>query len=221
MRVLLVEDSERLQRSLKIGLEDLGWRVDQAFDGERALDLLETEEYEVLVLDLLLPRRGGLAVLEALRRRGDRTPVLILSALDATRDRVRGLDLGADDYHVKPFAFEELVSRLRALVRRADGDPVPWIELEGLRIDTVAGRVHAPTGELELSPAQYRLLLCLARHRGRVFSQEQLIARLWAGDADVTRNTVEAHVSGLRRRLATVGRDELVRTRRGFGYLIE
>jgi DNA-binding response OmpR family regulator len=220
-RILLVEDSERLQRSLKAGLEDLHYRVDQAFDGRQALDLLETEVYEVIILDLMLPQVSGLEVLKELRCRGNLSQVLILSAMDQTEDRIKGLDMGADDYLVKPFDFDELVSRIRALGRRNGWSKNPVIKLEELTIDTIDRRVYCGNSELDLSPAQYSLLLCLARYRGRTFSQEQLIARLYEGDSGVTRNTVEAHVSGLRRKLAGAGCSELLKTRRGFGYLIE
>jgi DNA-binding response OmpR family regulator len=220
-RILLVEDSERLQRSLKAGLEDLQYKVDQAFDGRQALDLLESETYEVIVLDLMLPKVSGLEVLKDLRCRGDLSQVLILSAMDQTEDRIKGLDMGADDYLVKPFDFDELVSRIRALGRRNGWSKNPVIDLENLHVNTIDRRVYSQDGELDLSPAQYSLLLCLARYRGRTFSQDQLIARLYEGDTNITRNTVEAHVSGLRRRLSKIGCGELLKTRRGFGYLIE
>ena len=221
MKVLLVEDSERLQRSLSAGLRQQGFTVDQAFDGEQALSFVATGRFDVIVLDLKLPVLDGLSVLKRIRRDRDDTHVLILSANDQTEDRVRGLDLGADDYLVKPFAFDELVSRLRALGRRQSGNKDPVLRIDGVAIDTVARQVSVDGRPLALTPHEYRLLEFLACHRGRVYSHDQLIDRLHDAASCVTRNAIEAHVSTLRKRLRRAGAPELVKTRRGFGYLIE
>lgn len=221
VRLLIVEDSERLQRSLRAGLESLNHRIDQAFDGRQALDLLATETYDVIILDLMIPEVGGLEVLGRMRSMGLEQQVLILSAMDSTADRIRGLDMGADDYLIKPFSFDELVSRIRALTRRDSRSRNPVLKVEELEIDTIATRARYQGEELALSPAQFGLLQCLVRYRGRTFSQDQLIARLYPGDTEITRNTIEAHVSGLRRKLEQAGCPSLLKTRRGFGYLIE
>lgn len=221
MKLLLVEDSERLQRSLSTGLQKHGFTVDQAFDGEEALAFIAVNHYEAIILDLMLPKVDGLTVLTKLRAAGNDCHVLILSANDQTEDRVRGLDLGADDYLVKPFSFDELLSRLRALNRRRTGIKNPVAEIDGLRLDTVARQISFAENPIALTPQEYRLLEFLALRRGRVFSHDQLIDRLYDANSYVTRNAVEAHISSLRKRLTAAGAPKLVKTRRGFGYLVE
>ena len=221
MKLLLVEDSERLQRSLSIGLKKHGFALDQAFDGEQALAYTAVNEYDAIILDLILPKIDGLRVLSTLRAQGKDCHVLILSANDQTEDRVRGLDLGADDYLVKPFAFDELVSRLHALDRRRSGVKNPVIEFEGVRIDSVARQIFFDDQLISMTPHEYRLMEFLARRKGRVFSHDQLIDQLYNAGSYVTRNAVEAHVCSLRKKLKSVGAPNLIKTRRGFGYLIE
>jgi two-component system copper resistance phosphate regulon response regulator CusR len=221
MKLLLVEDSERLQRSLSIGLKKHGFALDQAFDGEQALAYTAVNEYDAIILDLILPKIDGLRVLSTLRAEGKDCHVLILSANDQTEDRVRGLDLGADDYLVKPFAFDELVSRLHALDRRRSGVKNPLIEFEGVKIDSVARQIFFDDQLISLTPHEYRLIEVLARRKGRVFSHDQLIDQLYDAGSYVTRNAVEAHICSLRKRLKSVGAPNLIKTRRGFGYLIE
>ena len=221
MKLLLVEDSERLQRSLSTGLQKHGFTVDQAFGGEQALAFTAVNRYDAVILDLMLPKVDGLTVLTRLRAAGDDCHVLILSANDQTEDRVHGLDLGADDYLVKPFSFDELVSRLRALNRRRSGVKNPVIEIDGVRLDTVARQVSFAGEPVALTPQEYRLLEFLALRRGRVFSHDQLIDQLYDANSYVTRNAVEAHISALRKRLTAAGAPKLVTTRRGFGYLVE
>ena len=221
MKLLLVEDSERLQRSLSTGLRKNGFTVDQAYDGEAALSCIAVNRYDAIVLDLMLPKLDGLGVLSRLRGDGNDCHVLILSANDQTEDRIRGLDLGADDYLVKPFSFEELVSRLRALNRRGSGVKTPALKIDGITIDTVARRVCFGKSVIALTPHEYRLIEFLASRRGRVFSHDQLIDQLYDMSSYVTRNAVEAHISSLRKRLRAAGAPKLIETRRGFGYLIE
>ena len=221
MKLLLVEDSERLQRSLSTGLKKHGFVVDQAFDGEQALAFTAVNQYDAIILDLMLPKIDGLTVLSTLRSEGKDCHVLILSAKDQTEDRVRGLDLGADDYLVKPFAFNELVSRLHALDRRRSGVKNPVIEIDGIKVDSVTQQVFFDDQPVALTPHEYQLLEFLARRRGRVFSHDQLIDQLYDACSYVTRNAVEAHVSALRKRLNLAGAPNPIKTRRGFGYLIE
>ena len=221
MKLLLVEDSERLQRSLSTGLKKHGFAVDQAFDGEQALAYTAVNQYDAIILDLMLPKIDGLTVLSTLRSEGKDCHVLILSAKDQTEDRVRGLDLGADDYLVKPFALNELVSRLHALDRRRSGVKNPVIEIDGIKVDSVTQQVFFDDQPVALTPHEYQLLKFLARRRGRVFSHDQLIDQLYDACSYVTRNAVEAHVSALRKRLNLAGAPNLIKTRRGFGYLIE
>ncbi len=221
MKLLLVEDSERLQRSLSTGLKKHGFTLDQAFDGEQALAYTAVNQYDAIVLDLMLPKIDGLTVLSTLRSEGKDCHVLILSANDQTEDRVRGLDLGADDYLVKPFAFDELISRLQALNRRRSGVKNPVVEIDGVKVDSVAQQVIFDDQPLGLTPHEYQLLEFLARRRGRVYSHDQLIDQLYDANSYVTRNAVEAHVSSLRKRLSSAGAPNLIKTRRGFGYLVE
>ncbi len=221
MKILLVEDSERLQRSLSTGLKQHGFTLDQAFDGEQALAYIAVNQYQAIILDLMLPKIDGLTVLTKLRKQGKDCHVLILSANDQTEDRVRGLDLGADDYLVKPFAFDELVSRLNALNRRRSGVKNPVIEIEGIKLDSVGRQVSYADDVVALTPHEYLILDFLARRRGRVFSHDQLIDHLYDASSYVTRNAVEAHISSLRKRLDAAGAPKLIKTRRGFGYLVE
>ena len=221
MKILLVEDSERLQRSLSTGLKQHGFTLDQAFDGEQALAYIAVNQYQAIILDLMLPKVDGLTVLTKLRKQGKDCHVLILSANDQTEDRVRGLDLGADDYLVKPFAFDELVSRLNALNRRRSGVKNPVIEIEGIKLDSVGRQVSYADDVVALTPHEYQILDFLARRRGRVFSHDQLIDHLYDASSYVTRNAVEAHISSLRKRLDAAGAPKLIKTRRGFGYLVE
>ena len=202
------------------GLRKLGYAVDLASDGEQGLALAETYDYHVIVLDLMLPGLSGLEVLRRLRTRDRGAHILILSARDGVDDRVRGLQLGADDYLVKPFAFEELCARIQALVRRRHQAKNPIIRL-GFEIDAARRQVSRDGGTLHLTPSEYALLEFLAYQRGRVFSQEQLVEHLHRSDSEVSSNVVEVLVSGLRKKIHARGQPPILRTRRGFGYFVE
>jgi two-component system copper resistance phosphate regulon response regulator CusR len=221
VKVLVVEDSERLARSLQRGLGKLGYAVDLAASGDDGLAFAETYDYDVVVLDLMLPGLPGLEVLRRLRAGGRGAHVLILSARDRVEDRVKGLQLGADDYLVKPFAFDELSARIQALVRRRYQARRPVIRLGSLEIDTTGRRVLRNGEAVHLTPGEYRLLEFLAYQPGRPFSQEQLLEHLRPSDADVSSNVIEVLVSGLRRKIHARGEPPVVRTRRGFGYFVE
>ena len=221
VKVLVVEDSERLLRSLGEGLRKLGYAVDLAGDGEDGLAFAETYDYDVIVLDLMLPKLPGLEVLRLLRARGRRAHVLILSARDRVEDRVKGLQMGADDYLVKPFAFDELSARIQALVRRRHQVKTPIIRVGSLEIDTASRQVSLRGHPLQLTPSEYALLEFLAHQPGRVFSQEQLLEHLHPSDTDVSSNVVEVLVSGLRKKIHASGEPPIVKTRRGFGYFVE
>ncbi len=221
MKILLIEDSQRLLRSLGQGLKKIGYAVDAAADGEEGFALAETYEYHVIVLDLMLPGLPGLEVLRRLRARGSDAHVLILSARDRVEDRVKGLQLGADDYLVKPFAFEELCARIQALVRRRHQAKNPVMRLGALEIDAARRRVSRDGEALHLTPSEYALLELLAYQRGRVFSKEQLVEHLHRSDSDVSSNVIEVLVSGLRKKIHVHGAPPILRTRRGFGYLVE
>jgi DNA-binding response OmpR family regulator len=221
VKILLVDDSKRLVRSLGQGLRKLGYAVDLAADGEEGLALAETYDYNVFVLDLMLPGLPGLEVLRRLRARGSGVHILILSARDRVDDRVQGLQLGADDYLVKPFAFEELCARIQALVRRRYQAKSPTIRVGPLEIDAARRQVSRNGDALHLTPSEYALLEILAYQRGRVFSKEQLVEHLHRSDSDVSSNVIEVLVSGLRKKIHAEGEPPVLRTRRGFGYFVE
>lgn len=221
MRVLLIEDSERLRRSLSEGLRRSGFAVDAAEDGDVGLAFAEVNAYDAIVLDLMLPKVDGLEVLRRLRRGGNAAQVLILSALDQTADRIRGLDMGADDYLNKPFTFEELVARLRALVRRRYGVKDPLLRFRHLEVDTAGKCVRIEGRATALTPLEYALLEILLLRRGRVLSKSEIQERLYDAAAEVGSNVIEVLVSSLRRKVQPPGTSQIIVTRRGQGYLIE
>lgn len=218
MRVLIVDDSERLRQALRSGLGSMGFAVDVAADGRAALAFLDAGEYDVIVLDLLMPRLDGREALREVRRRGLDARVLVLSALDGVDERVRRLDDGADDYLVKPFSFEELRARVLALGRRRHEQPVPVLEHRGLRLDTSRRTAAGPGGTIELGPKEYALLEVLVRHPGHVHSRAQLFEQLYSADSEASDKVIEVLVSTLRAKLARGGLEDLIETRRGFGY---
>ncbi|HET7266523.1 MAG TPA: response regulator transcription factor [Oleiagrimonas sp.] len=220
MKLLLVEDSERLRRTLQRGLSAAGFVVDAAADGVEAQGFLQTYEYDLTVLDLMLPRLDGLGVLQSMAHKHSRPRVLVLSARDQVHDRVEALDAGADDYLVKPFAFDELLARLHALMRRPEQAQASLIEIGILRVDTRAHAAHVDGQILPLTPREFALLTLLARHRGRVYSRGEILERLAGSDTTASDRSIEVLVFGLRRKLSTAGVDGFVQTRRGAGYLI-
>jgi len=223
VKLLLVEDSTILQRSITAGLCRSGYVVDQAFDGQQAEQYIASVTYDAIILDLMIPKVDGLTLLAQLRRSGNTTRVLILSARDTLDDRIKGLDIGADDYLVKPFSFEELLSRLRAIMRReltsAYADKGA-LNIGELKIDTHTRTVSYKTDAIDLTLSEYVILELLVRQRGVVFTHEQLIDKVMSTEKAVTRNAVEARISSLRRKLRSANAPTLIETRRGFGYFI-
>ena len=217
MRALIVEDDQELQRLLKQALTDAGYVVDTASDGEDGHFLGDTEPYDVVILDLGLPKMDGVRVLESWRKSGRKMPVLILTARDRWSDKVAGFDAGADDYLAKPFYTEELLARVRALVRRAAGLATAEIEIGPLRIDTRSSRVTVDGNPVKLTSLEYRLLAYLAHHRGRVVSRTELVEHLYDQDFDRDSNTIEVFVGRLRKKLGV----NLIQTVRGLGYCLE
>jgi DNA-binding response OmpR family regulator len=219
MRVLLVEDSERLQRSVGTGLRKSGFAVDVAGDGVNGLWYARSNDYDVVVLDLMLPGMDGLTVLREMRKAGRDTHVLLLTAKDSVDDRVKGLSAGADDYLVKPFAFEELVARVRALARRRHGAKNPTLTVGDLQIDTSARNAIRGGRHVELSAREYALLEYLALRRGSVVSRTEIEEHLYDDRAEPMSNVVDATVYGLRKKIDPPGAaTSLIRTRRGMGY---
>ena len=217
MRILLVEDDKDLQRLLRKSLADAGYVVDAALDGEEGHFLGDTEPYDAVVLDLGLPKMDGVAVLEKWRASGKSMPVLILTARDRWSDKVAGFDAGADDYLAKPFYTEELLARLRALLRRAAGIATADIEIGPLRIDTRASRVTLNGNPVKLTSQEYRLLSYLAHHRGKVVSRTELVEHLYDQDFDRDSNTIEVFVGRLRKKLGI----NVIQTVRGLGYCLD
>ena len=220
MRVLLVEDSTVLAEALRGHLARHGHACDVAADGQLALAYLARYDYDAMVLDLMLPKLDGFAVLAQLRRGGSALPVLVLSARDQVDDRVRALDAGADDYLVKPFALDELLARLRALARRPAQAIPPLLRLGTIEVDPRVRRARHLGADLDLSPKEYALLELLLRERGQVLSRTQLFERLYDSASDASDKVVEVIVSTLRGKLARAGAGNPIETRRGFRYCI-
>ncbi len=221
MRVLVIEDNLRMAALLRQGLGEEGWTVDLAHDASAGRKWLASERYDVLVLDWMLPDQDGLTLLRALRRAGEATPVLMLTARDALDDRVQGLDAGADDYLVKPFEFDELLARLRALVRRARGGAANVIVIGELEVDTKAKSAMRAGRTIELSAREYAVLECLALSRGRVVSRERLLEYVYDRDSDPESNVIDVFIAHLRRKIDQLGEAKLIHTRRGLGYVLE
>lgn len=220
MKLLLVEDSQRLRETVHRGLEAEGFTVDAVEDGAEARAYLETYDYDLLVLDLMLPKVDGLTLLREMARSARRPRVIVLSARDQVQDRIGALDLGADDYLVKPFAFDELLARLHALARRPSQALLPCIRLGDLEVDLRAHEVRVRDAALSLTPREFALLSLLVRNRGRVFSRAEILERVAGSDSTASDRSIEVLVFGLRRKLDdSLGRT-LVETRRGAGYLI-
>ncbi len=221
MRLLIVEDSPRLQRTIGTALRKSGYAVDLAGDGEEGLWMAESHDYDVIILDIMLPKRDGLSVLGELRTRGKATHVLLLTARDTVPDRVRGLRAGADDYLVKPFALDELLARVEALCRRAYGNKQALITVGDLEIDTLGRRVRRSGREIELSAREYLLLEYLARRRGQVVSRAEVEEHIYDEQVDPMSNVVDSAICCLRKKLAGAGETSLIHTRRGLGYALE
>lgn len=215
MRVLVVEDDPTLLRSLAAALRDERYAVDTAADGEEGLFKAQSGTYDAVVLDVMMPRMNGWQVLEGLRLTR-KTPVLMLTARDAVQDRVNGLDGGADDYLTKPFDVDELLARLRALIRRAAGQTSPVISIASLSIDTAARQVQVDDEQVTLTAREYALLEYLALHRGQVVSRTELYEHLFDEEESTLSNLLDVHVSNLRKKLG----GDFITTRRGHGYCI-
>ncbi|MGC8780103.1 MAG: response regulator transcription factor [Anaerolineae bacterium] len=219
MRVLIVEDERKVSAYVKRGLEEQGYAVDTAYTGRDALDWAEAAPYDLIILDILLPELDGLSVCRELRRRGFRTPILMLTARDAVDDRVAGLDAGADDYLVKPFALKELLARLRALTRRAaNTDKSPVLQVADLSLDTLTHRVKRGGKTIELTAKEYAVLECLMREPERVLSRTMIAEHVWNYDVFNQSNVVDVYIRNLRRKIDDGHDLKLIHTVRGAGY---
>jgi DNA-binding response OmpR family regulator len=222
MRVLVVEDNEKLGESLRKGLAQEGYAVDRARDGEEATLMLDAMggEYDVVVLDLMLPVMDGMSVCRHLRAAGHTMPVLMLTARDGVEDRVGGLDAGADDYLTKPFSFDELAARLRALLRRPRVLPLTVLALGNVSAHPATRQVTVKNAEVVLTAKEFGILELLLRHPRQVLSREQITRHLWNQDFDGSSNVVEVHVKNVRKKLTEAGTDARIETVRGAGYRI-
>ena len=221
MRILLAEDEKALNRVITRRLGWEGYSVDSCFDGQEALDYLAAVEYDAVVLDVMMPRVDGFEVLTQLREQGNDTPVLFLTARDSLADKVEGLDLGADDYIVKPFEFEELMARLRVLTRRKGSSKSNTFICADLTVDTARHRVSRGETELTLTAKEYALLEYLIRNKGIVLSREQIETNLWSGDYIVGSNVVDVYIRMLRKKVDAGFEPKLIQTIRGYGYVLK
>ncbi len=218
MRILVVEDEPGVAGFIRQGLTEAGYAVDVARDGEEGLAFALAAEYDIIVLDIMLPKRSGLDMLREIRRRGLKTPVLLLTARDAVDDRVKGLDAGADDYLVKPFAFPELLARIRALLRRPPLQVDPILRVGDLEMDLSTRKVTRAGKKIDLSPREFALLEFLMRHPNQVVTRTQILEHVWNFDFYGTSNVVDVYISYLRRKVDKGFSFQMIETVRGIGY---
>lgn len=221
MRILVVEDERRIAAFIKQGLEEENYAVDVAYDGMEALDWAAAVDYQLILLDVLLPRKDGIEVCRELRAGGSGVPILMLTARDAVEDRVHGLDSGADDYLVKPFAFQELLARMRALLRRRGETKTVRLQVGDLVLDTLSRQASRGGRIAELSTREYALLEFLMRHPGQVLGRTQIMDHVWGYDFLAASNVVDVYIGYLRRKIDDGFEHKLIQTVRGAGYRIE
>ena len=221
MRVLIVEDEPKMSRVLQRGLREEGYSVDVSADGVDALHLASENDYDVVILDVMLPEMDGIAVCRRMRERGRWAPVLMLTARDATTDRVRGLDAGADDYLVKPFSFEELLARMRSLLRREPRERPPVLSVGALTLDPATRQVRFAGSDLALSAKEFTLLEYFMRHPGEVLSRTRILEHVWDVNYDGGSNVVDVYVRYLRKKIDEPFGTKLLRTVRGAGYVLD
>jgi two-component system, OmpR family, copper resistance phosphate regulon response regulator CusR len=221
MRLLIVEDQQKAAAYLRKGLEENGFVVDVASDGVEGLHRARSGEYDLVVLDVMLPGRDGWSVLTELRQAGHQTPVLFLTARDAVEDRVKGLELGGDDYLVKPFSFAELLARVRSLLRRGPGRQPEMVRIGDLELDLIRHKATRGGQRLELTPKEFALLSLLARRSGEVLSRTLIAEQVWDMNFDSDSNVVDVHVRRLRSKVDAPFAIKLIHTVRGIGYVLE
>jgi len=221
MKILLVEDDARVASFIKRGLVEEHYAVDMAADGEKALFMTEAGEYDLVILDIMLPKKSGMDVLRALRDKKKMVPVLLLTAKDKSADKVAGLDAGADDYLVKPFEFEELLARVRALLRRPSGMAPAVLRVSDLELDTARHKAKRGDKDLILTSREYAILEYLMRHTGQIVTRSMLAEHVWEHDFDTFSNVIDVHIARLRRKIDDDFSLKLLKTVRGSGYLLE
>lgn len=222
MRILVIEDEHRIAQAIKKGLEQETFAVDLAYNGKDGFDLAMGEEYDVILLDIMLPEMDGITLLKKFRANGKHTPVLLLTAKSQVEDKIRGLDSGADDYLIKPFAFEELLARVRALIRRPQASQGSTLVVSDVSLDTHTKMVTRGATPIALSQKEYALLEYLLRYPKHVVTKDQIIAHVWNYDANVLPNTVEVTIKNLRMKLEKPfpKKEAIIKTIRGFGYTL-
>ena len=220
MKILVVEDEEKLARTLQRGLKEEGHAVDVALDGEEGEYLAEVNEYDLIILDVLLPKKNGITVCRELRERGINTPILMLTAKDAVEDKVRGLDAGADDYLTKPFSFEELLARVRALLRRASDVKTPILRIADLELDPMSRRVTRAGKPIKLTSKEYALLEYMMRNPNRVLTRMRIGEHVWDMNFDPESNVIDVYISHLRAKIDRGFDKPLIHTIRGQGYML-
>ncbi len=220
MRILVVEDERRLSNIIKKGFIEDGFAVDQAFDGEEGQYLAESEDYDLIVLDLMLPKIDGIEVCKNLRKKEIKTPILMLTARSTTEDKVRGLDSGADDYITKPFSFLEFRSRVHALIRRSHQEGSPVLQINGLTLDPLKHKVTRDSKDISLTPKEFAILELLMRHKGEVVTRTMIIEHVWDYDFEGMSNVVDVFVVTLRKKIDGGYKTKLIKTVHGVGYTI-
>ncbi len=221
MRILVVEDEKKVAHFIQKGLREHAFTVDVAYDGEDGFFMATGEEYDCIVLDILFPKMDGYELLRALRSRGIITPVIFLTAKDTVDDRVKGLELGGDDYLVKPFAFAELLARIRALVRRGKEKNVDKLKVANLSLNILTRTVVRAGKKIELTPKEYSLLQYLMKNRGRVLTRTMISENVWGYDFDTFTNVIDVHINALREKIDKGFPVGLIHTVRGVGYVLE
>lgn len=220
MKILVVEDEHLIATSIKKGLEQEHYTVDISFDGTDGYDLASTGDYDVILLDLMLPGMDGLSICQKLRGENNHTPILMLTAKNQIEDKIKGLNSGADDYLTKPFAFEELLARVRALGRRPHQSVGKILTVGDLSLDTTTYQIKRGNQEIRLSDKEYSLLECLMRHSGQILNKDQLIQYVWSYESDILPNTIEVYIRNLRQKIDNPFKKKLIQTIRGFGYKV-
>ncbi len=220
MRILVVEDEKGVAGFIQKGLEEERYTVDLSGDGSEGLSLAVMNQYDLIILDVMLPGMNGIEVCRRIRKQGIKTPVMMLTAKDSVTDKVLGLDSGADDYLTKPFLFEEFLARVRALTRRK---PIDLVELScrELRLDIGSHKAYVGKSEIMLRPKEFAILECLLRNKGHVLSRTQIMENIWGYNFDAITNIVDVHIKAIREKFAEVGDRDYIRTVRGIGYTIE
>lgn len=220
MRILLIEDEKGVASFIKRGLEEENYAVDHAVDGEEGLSFAFANQYDLIILDIMLPGMSGIDICKQVRKKNIQTPVMMLTAKDSVKDKVVGLNCGADDYMTKPFSFDEFVARVRALLRRKQ-DSLIELRYRTLRVDTLSHKVYSGDKEIILRPKEFAILLYLLRNKGRVLSRTQIIENVWGYDFNPTTNIVDVHIKSLREKINEFIPSDFIRSVRGTGYMID